>query len=109
MHGGVKEPRIAVEALDVPRSVIPIDAEGVNWRASVFCIRMQKLHDAAEVVRLAWWFADKVHVICSLLSAFYYTNLSLLARAISGKRDAILVRTSTRLSRHPAIACERRD
>lgn len=50
-------------ALNVSWPVVPVHAKCVDGFLRVV-VDMEELHDAAEVVWLAWWFAYKVDMIC---------------------------------------------
>lgn len=63
MHGREKQPRVRRLASDVLWPVIPIDAHRVHLVCGII-LRMQKLHDAAQVIGLPRWLAHEVDVIC---------------------------------------------
>lgn len=62
MHCGVHQAGVIVVALNVPRPIEPVHAERFHAFLRVI-VNMDKFHNPAEVVRLAWRLAYKVDLI----------------------------------------------
>ena len=67
MHGGVDQSAVIVVALDIARTVVPIDPKRVDRRAGIIRFGMQEFHDTTQIVWLARRLAYQVHVICLVI------------------------------------------
>lgn len=62
MHGGVHQARIIVVALHISRTVEPVDAQRLDALFQIV-VDVDKFHDPAEIVGLAWRLAHEVHLV----------------------------------------------
>lgn len=62
VHGGIHQARIIVVALNISRTVKPVDSQRLDALLWIV-VDVDKFHDPAKVVRLAWRLAHKVHLV----------------------------------------------
>ena len=74
MHRCEDKPSIGRLPVDISRSIVPIDADGVHWQTSIV-VRMQKLHYTCQIVRLSRRLANQVDVIWAIVSNLNTSDL----------------------------------
>jgi hypothetical protein len=63
VHSDVDQAGVVDESLHVSRAVHPVDTKVLDWRRCVFGYATAKFHDAANIIRLSWWFAHEINMI----------------------------------------------
>lgn len=72
MHRGKDHTSVCHLPVDVTRTVIPVDPDGVDWEV-LLIVDVEELHHTGKVIRLARWFAYQVDVIWTSISGWAST------------------------------------
>lgn len=69
MHGNVDEARVVDESLHISGAIHPIDAKVLDGCGGVFGYPTAKFHNSTNIIWLSWWFANKIDMIWTVISA----------------------------------------
>lgn len=63
MHGNIDHARVVDEALNVSRSICPVDPQVLDLRRRNIGNLGAELHDSTKIIRFTWRLTNEIHVI----------------------------------------------